>query len=134
MQIATDRSRFRDIPRFGLFTEDHDALRSAVRDFVENELRPHAEEWERERDFPVRAVFRDAAKMGLFGAKYEEAYGGTGPDLVADAVITEELTRCGSWPATSSTRRWCRTPRPGTGLRRWTGPSSGSWPRSGSWA
>jgi acyl-CoA dehydrogenase len=96
MQLATDRSRFHDIPRFGLFTEEHDALRSAVRDFVEHELRPHAEEWERERDFPVRAVFRDAAKMGLFGAKYEESYGGTGPDLVADAVITEELTRCGS--------------------------------------
>ncbi|MFN2545200.1 MAG: acyl-CoA dehydrogenase family protein [Actinomycetota bacterium] len=96
MQLAPDRSRFHDIPRFGLFTEDHDALRTAVRDFVANELRPHAEEWEREGDFPVRAVFRDTAKMGLFGAKYEEAYGGTGPDLVADAVITEELTRCGS--------------------------------------
>src|SRR5204863_7615697 len=60
------------------------------------ELRPHAEEWEREMDFPVRQVFREAAKLGLFGAKYEEAYGGTGPDLVADAVITEELARCSS--------------------------------------
>ena len=96
MQVTADRSRFRDIPRFGLFTEEHDALREAVRDYVTNELRPHAEEWERERDFPYRQVFREAAKLGLFGAKYEEAYGGTGPDFVADAVITEELTRCGS--------------------------------------
>jgi acyl-CoA dehydrogenase len=96
MQVAADRSRFRHIPRFGLFTEEHDALRAAVRDFVTHELRPHAEEWEREGDFPVRQVFRDSAKLGLFGAKYGEEYGGTGPDLVADAVITEELTRCGS--------------------------------------
>jgi acyl-CoA dehydrogenase len=96
MQVTADRSRFRDIPRFGLFTEDHDALRSAVRDFVTNELRPHAEEWERSGEFPVRPVFREAGKLGLFGAKYEETYGGTGPDFVADAVITEELTRCGS--------------------------------------
>jgi acyl-CoA dehydrogenase len=39
---------------------------------------------------------RSAGALGLFGAKYGEAYGGTGPDLVADAVITEELARCGS--------------------------------------
>ncbi len=93
---GTGRSRFADIPRFGLFTEDHDALRSAVRDWVARELRPHAEDWEREGDFPFRQVFREAAGLGLFGAKYEEAYGGTGPDLVADAVISEELARCGS--------------------------------------
>ena len=96
VELNVDRSRFKEIPRFGLFTEEHDALRDAVRDYVTHELRPHAEEWERELDFPYRQVFRDAAKLGLFGAKYEEAYGGTGPDLVADAVITEELTRCGS--------------------------------------
>jgi acyl-CoA dehydrogenase len=90
------RSRFADIPRFGLFTEDHDALRSTVRDWVARELRPHAEEWEREGDFPFRQVFREAGALGLFGAKYEEAYGGTGPDLVADAVISEELAGCGS--------------------------------------
>src|SRR3989442_1462328 len=96
MQVTADRARFRDIPRFGLFTEEHDALRSAVRDWVQGELRPHADEWERANDFPVRAIFREAGKLGLFGAKYEESYGGTGPDFVADAVITEELTRCGS--------------------------------------
>jgi len=93
---APERSRFADIPRFGLFTEDHDALRQAVRDWVGRELRPHAEDWERAGDFPYRQVFREAGGLGLFGAKYEEAYGGTGPDLVADAVITEELARSGS--------------------------------------
>jgi alkylation response protein AidB-like acyl-CoA dehydrogenase len=88
--------RFGDIPRHGLFTEDHDALRAAVRDFVTREIAPHAEDWEREGDFPVREIFRKAGSMGLFGAKYEEADGGTGPDLAADAVITEELAACGS--------------------------------------
>jgi len=96
MQVTADRSRFHDLPRFGLFTDEHDALRSAVRDYVTHELRPHAEEWERSAEFPVRQVFREAGALGLFGAKYEEAFGGTGPDFVADAVITEELTRCGS--------------------------------------
>jgi acyl-CoA dehydrogenase len=84
------------IPRAGLFTEDHDDWRASVRSFVERELRPQAEEWEREREFPVRDVFRAAGALGLFGGKYELDYGGTGPDLVADAVVTEELSRCGS--------------------------------------
>jgi acyl-CoA dehydrogenase len=87
---------FSRIPRAGLFTEDHEDLRAAVRSFVEKELRSRAEEWEEAGDFPVRDVVRQAGAMGLFGAKYEMDYGGTGPDLVADAVITEEFARCGS--------------------------------------
>jgi acyl-CoA dehydrogenase len=90
------RGRFAGIPRLGLFTAEHDELRSAVRSWVAAELAPHADEWERERDFPYREVFARAGSLGLFGAKYTEADGGTGPDLVADAVITEELARCGS--------------------------------------
>jgi alkylation response protein AidB-like acyl-CoA dehydrogenase len=88
--------RFADIPRYGLFTEAHDDLRAGAGLFVERRLHPHADEWERAGDFPVREVFREAGQVGLFGAKYEEAYGGTGPDLVADALITEELVRCSS--------------------------------------
>jgi acyl-CoA dehydrogenase len=79
-----------------LFTEEHEELRRSMRAFVESELAPHAEDWEREGGFPVRDVFRQAGEVGLFGAKYAEEYGGTGPDLVADAIVTEELARCGS--------------------------------------
>ena len=93
--IAAERD-WAAIPRAGLFTDDHEDWRLAVRSFVEKELKPHAEAWERDGDFPLREVFSRAGSMGLFGAKYELDYGGTGPDLVADAVITEELARCGS--------------------------------------
>src|SRR6266571_7007700 len=89
-------TRFDTMPKAGLFREEHQELRAAVRKFVEGQIRPHVEEWESAGDFPYREVFRAAGSLGLFGAKYEESYGGTGPDLVADAVITEELARCGS--------------------------------------
>ena len=89
-------TRFDTIPRSGLFTEVHEELRGYVREYVERALRPHAEEWERTGGFPYREVFRQAGEIGLFGSKYEPEYGGTGPDLVADAVVTEELVRCGS--------------------------------------
>ena len=89
-------TRFATIPRAGLFTDEHDELRSVIRQFVGRGLRPHAEEWERAGDFPVREVFSQAGTVGVFGAKYEPEYGGTGPDLIADAVITEELALCGA--------------------------------------
>src|SRR6266542_1998263 len=96
MLEATANPRYAAIPRAGLFTPDHEELRGYVRQFIERALAPHAEEWERAGDFPVREGFAQAGEVGLFGAKYEPEYGGTGPDLVADAVITEELVRCGS--------------------------------------
>jgi acyl-CoA dehydrogenase len=89
-------TRFATIPKAGLFTAEHDELRHLVRSFVQRDLQPNVEAWEREGDFPVREVFRQAGTIGLFGAKVDPTYGGTGPDLVADAVITEELVRCGS--------------------------------------
>src|SRR6266536_659131 len=89
-------TRFATIPRSGLFTEGHEELRGYIRQYVERALRPHAEDWERAGDFPYRDVFRQAGEIGLFGSKVESEYGGTGPDLVADAVVTEELVRCGS--------------------------------------
>jgi acyl-CoA dehydrogenase len=94
--IEPAKERFASIPPWGLFTEDHEDLRLGIRQWVEGRLAPNAEEWEKARDFPYREVFREAGQIGLFGAKYEEAYGGTGPDLIADAVITEETVRCNS--------------------------------------
>jgi alkylation response protein AidB-like acyl-CoA dehydrogenase len=84
------------IPRYGLFTEEHDALRDVVRTWVDRRIRPNADAWERDGDFPLRKILAEAGSLGLLGAKYEEAYGGSGPDMVADAVITEELAGCGS--------------------------------------
>ena len=64
--------------RYDLFTEEHDALRASVRDFVEREIRPNVEEWEAERDFP-RALYERCGELGLFGLKYDEEFGGSGP-------------------------------------------------------
>jgi acyl-CoA dehydrogenase len=75
-----------------LFREEHDAYRQTVRLFVEKEINPHAEEWETERDYP-RDLFQMAGAAGLFGAKFDEKWGGSGPDYAAEAVAIEELSR-----------------------------------------
>ena len=79
----------------GLFTEEHLALRASVRSFVEQELIPHVEGWERAEQFP-REIFERVGELGLFGMKFPEDIGGSGPDYIADAVVTEELALCGS--------------------------------------
>jgi acyl-CoA dehydrogenase len=77
------------------FTDEHEALRESIRRFVANELRPHAQEWEDARWFP-NTVFTRMAEVGYLGLKYPEEYGGQGGDHVHDAVLAEELSRCGS--------------------------------------
>ena len=77
------------------FTEEHEQFRESVRRWVETELRPHAREWEEAHWFP-NEVFSRMAELGYLGLKYPTEYGGQGGDHVADAVLTEELSRCGS--------------------------------------
>jgi acyl-CoA dehydrogenase len=76
------------------FTEEHEQFRAAVREFVQAELRPHAEEWERAKWFP-NDVFTKLAERGYIGLKFPPEYGGAG-DPVADAVFVEEFAWCGS--------------------------------------
>src|SRR5215218_8966713 len=77
------------------FTEEHERLRAEIRRFVSEELRPHAAEWEAARWFP-NEVFTRMAELGLLGLKYPVEYGGRGGGYLDDAVLTEELGRCGS--------------------------------------
>jgi acyl-CoA dehydrogenase len=77
------------------FTDEHEQLRESIRRFVERELRPHSQEWEDARWFP-NEVFTRMAELGFLGLKYPEAYGGEGGDYVHEAVLSEELARCGS--------------------------------------
>lgn len=77
------------------FTEEHDALRDTVRRFAEEELAPHAEEWEEGGDFPDW-VFKRAGDLGLLGLTYPEEYGGAGGDYFATIVFAEEIGRCNS--------------------------------------
>src|SRR4051794_7814679 len=77
------------------FSAEHEELRDSIRRYVANELRPHAREWEDARWFP-NDVFTRMGELGFLGLKYPEKYGGQGGTYLHDAVLTEELGRCGS--------------------------------------
>ena len=86
---------------FELFRPEHQELRKNVRNFVEKELQPNSQEWERNESFP-KEVFKRVGELGFFGLKYPDSVGGSGPDFLADAVVTEEFARAGSAGVSSS--------------------------------
>jgi len=77
------------------FAPEHEELRDSIRRYVAAELRPHATEWDDARWFPD-SVFTRMGELGFLGLKYPEEHGGQGGGYLHDAVLTEELSRCGS--------------------------------------
>jgi alkylation response protein AidB-like acyl-CoA dehydrogenase len=79
---------------FDLFqiSEDHEALREAVRAVAEDKVAPYAAEVDRTASFPTAAY--DALVASDFHAPHvPEAYDGVGADAVACAIVVEEVAR-----------------------------------------
>jgi short-chain 2-methylacyl-CoA dehydrogenase len=75
--------------------EEHELLRSTVREFAESRVAPVAAELDREARFPYDLV-AEMAELGLMGIPIPEEHGGAGADTVAYAIAIEELTRIDS--------------------------------------
>src|SRR3954464_8661346 len=73
-------------------SDDHPLIQETVRDFARNEVRPVAEELDREKRFPYEIVAK-LGELGLMGIPFPEEYGGAGGDSLAYALAVEELTR-----------------------------------------
>jgi alkylation response protein AidB-like acyl-CoA dehydrogenase len=76
-------------------TQEHELVRSTVREFAEQRVAPVAEELDREARFPYELV-TELAELGLMGMTIPEEYGGAGADTVSYAIVVEELTRIDS--------------------------------------
>ena len=75
--------------------EEHELLRSTVREFAEQRIAPVAEELDREHRFPYEIV-AELAELGLMGIPLPREYGGAGADTLAYAIAIEELARVDS--------------------------------------
>lgn len=68
------------------------AFQKSLRDFVQREIKPVANEWEHSGRYPTEIV--DQMKtLGLFGLLVPEEYGGVGADFVSFALTFEEIAR-----------------------------------------
>jgi len=94
------------------FTAEHEIFRRTVREFVEKEINPHADEWEEAGTFPAHELFKKAAQLGLLGVEYDPAYGGGGADHWYTVILGEELGRadCGGVPMAITVQTDMATP------------------------
>lgn len=72
--------------------EDIKALKSVVRDFIDNEVEPQAMVIEEKDEIPAD-IMKKAKELGLFGLSVPEEYGGLGLSMVGKVAILEELGR-----------------------------------------
>ncbi len=80
-------------------SQDHELLRSAVRDFSENILAKYLEKGEKELDIP-KEVKEKAKEIGLYGLFVDPELGGQGADYISLLVTSEEISRI--WPSFST--------------------------------
>jgi acyl-CoA dehydrogenase len=75
-------------------TAERTALRKTVRRFVEAEVLPHLDEWERAGELP-RELHRKAGEIGLLGVSFPESAGGGGGDFLDALTVAEEMLYSG---------------------------------------
>ena len=73
-------------------TDEQREIVSTVRDFVEREVIPVADELEHRDEFPEKIV-EHMKELGLFGLTVPEEYGGAGLDLMTYALVGVKLSR-----------------------------------------
>ena len=76
-------------------TDEQAAIQRLARDFAQQEVKPVAEELDREKRFPYEIVAK-LGELGLMGVPYPEQYGGGGADTLSYALVIEELARIDS--------------------------------------
>jgi short/branched chain acyl-CoA dehydrogenase len=76
-------------------TDEQRGIQQLARDFANREVKPVAEDLDREHRFPYEIV-KQLGELGLMGIPYPEEYGGGGAGNLAYAVAIEELARIDS--------------------------------------
>ena len=71
-------------------TEEHQALRDMLQQFVEKEVEPQALEFDKKEEFNL-PLFKKMGELGLLGLLIPEKYQGSGGDLISSLIVHEEL-------------------------------------------
>lgn len=79
------------------YTESHEAWADTVKRFVEQEIRPHIDQWEAD-GMLARELFQKAADIGILGLGFPEEYGGVseGIDKFHANITGAELAAAGA--------------------------------------
>ena len=73
-------------------TEEHEAIRAAVREIAEREIAPYAAEVDADSRYPAEAQ-KALTAAGFHATHLPEEYGGEGADAIATCIVIEEVAR-----------------------------------------
>lgn len=77
------------------FTEEHNAFRKSFQDFLQKEVVPHIDKWEKTGTIE-RFIWKKFGEMGYLGLNASEEYGGLGLDIFYTVIFLEELQKVNS--------------------------------------
>jgi len=86
------RSEDNDVTDLFALTEDHRAIRAAIREIAEAEIKPHAADCDERERYPLEAQ-KALTAAGFNAVHIPEEYGGAGADAVATVIVIEEVAR-----------------------------------------
>ena len=78
-----------------LFQPEHEMWRDTVRKFIEKEIVPYHDQWEKDGIVP-RELWLKAGAAGMLCCTVPEEFGGIGADYLYDVIVFEELWRAGT--------------------------------------
>src|SRR4030065_2931216 len=74
------------------FTDEHESIRQAARNFAQKEIAPVAAEFDESGEFPSKTI-KKMGEMGFMGIEVPEEYGGAGMDTLAYVLALEEICK-----------------------------------------
>jgi alkylation response protein AidB-like acyl-CoA dehydrogenase len=74
------------------YTDEHKEFRKRLRGFIEKEVKPHAEEWEKNKIVP-KSAWRKMGESGFLCMSVSPEYGGIGGDFLYSVIVAEEMAK-----------------------------------------
>ncbi|GAB1309503.1 acyl-CoA dehydrogenase family protein [Urechidicola sp. KH5] len=74
------------------FTEEQNMMKEAVVEFIDREVWPHKERFEKKDYALTEEVMRKAGEMGFLGVSIPEEYGGIGMGFVSTMLVTDYMS------------------------------------------
>lgn len=76
------------------FTEEHELFRESVKAFIQKEIMPYGDQWEKDKRTP-KSLLKKLGDHGFLGVNHAEAYGGSNADFFYSVAYLEEIAKCG---------------------------------------
>lgn len=83
-----------------LFGPDHKLFRANLLKFINARINPFVDEWEQNKQFPVKKLFKELGNLGIFGVNKPKEFGGLDLDFTYSVAMAETMghINCGGIP------------------------------------